>query len=58
MERLTEEMYRAAKNLDFETAASLRDRIEELELENELRGPDSVNRERQRNARRKGRGRN
>ena len=58
VERLTEEMYRAAKNLDFETAASLRDRIEELELENELRGPDSVNRERQRNARRKGRGRN
>jgi len=55
VERLTEEMYRAAKNLDFETAASLRDRIEEIELENELRGPQSVDRERQRNLRRKGR---
>jgi excinuclease ABC subunit B len=55
-ERLTEEMYRAAKDLDFETAASLRDRIEELQLEHELRGPGSVDRERQRAARRRGRG--
>ena len=54
--RLTEEMYRAAKNLDFETAASMRDRIEEMQLEHELRGPESVNRERQRAARRRGRG--
>jgi excinuclease ABC subunit B len=54
VERLNEEMYRAAKNLDFETAASLRDRIEEIQLEHELRGPESVNRERQRNFRRKG----
>ena len=37
--RLEEEMYRAAKELDFETAASLRDRVEELTLEHELRGP-------------------
>jgi excinuclease ABC subunit B len=56
VERLTEEMYRAAKDLDFETAASLRDRIEELQLEHELRGPGSVDRERQRAARRRGRG--
>ena len=55
VERLTEEMYRAAKNLDFETAASLRDRIEEVQLDHELRGPESVSRERQRNLRRKGR---
>jgi excinuclease UvrABC helicase subunit UvrB len=32
-------MYRAAKDLDFETAASLRDRIDELRLEHELDGP-------------------
>jgi excinuclease ABC subunit B len=48
IERLTEEMYRAAKSLDFETAASLRDRIEELELEHELAGPRGVERERTR----------
>jgi len=39
VERLTAEMYRAAKDLDFETAASLRDRIDELRLEHELDGP-------------------
>jgi excinuclease ABC subunit B len=54
VERLSEEMYRAARELDFETAASLRDRIEELQLEHELRGPDGMHRERQRGARRRG----
>ncbi len=39
VERLSAEMYQAAKNLDFETAASLRDRIDELRLEHELDGP-------------------
>jgi excinuclease ABC subunit B len=58
VERLNEEMYRAARELDFETAASLRDRIEELQLEHELRGPDGIHRERQRGATRRGRGGN
>ena len=58
VERLSEEMYRAARELDFETAASLRDRIDELQLEHELRGPQGVQRERQRAARRRGRGGN
>ena len=46
VERLREEMYRAAKNLDFETAASLRDRIEEMTLEHDLSGPAGVEKER------------
>jgi len=53
MERLSEEMYRAARELDFETAASLRDRIEEIELEHQLRGPDSIQREADRKSRRR-----
>ncbi len=48
LERLREEMYRAAKDLDFETAASLRDRIEEFVLEHDLEGPSSVQAERER----------
>ena len=39
VERLSEEMYRAARDLDFETAASLRDRIEELQIQHQLEGP-------------------
>ena len=46
VERLREEMYRAAKELDFETAASLRDRIDELVLDGELAGPPSIAEER------------
>ncbi len=56
VDRLSEEMYRAARELDFETAASLRDRIEEIQLDQELRGPDGIHRERQRGPRRRGRG--
>ena len=48
LERLREEMFRAAKALDFETAASLRDRIEEFVLEHDLEGPSSVKAERER----------
>jgi excinuclease ABC subunit B len=46
--RMTAEMYKAAKELDFETAASLRDRIEELTLLHALEGPASIERERTR----------
>jgi len=46
--RLREEMFRAAKDMDFETAASLRDRIEEFVLQNDLEGPSSVKAERER----------
>jgi excinuclease ABC subunit B len=48
IERMTEEMYRAAKSLDFETAASLRDRIDEMSLALELQGPGTVATERER----------
>jgi len=48
LDRLRDEMYRAAKDLDFETAASLRDRIEEFVLEHDLEGPSSVQAERER----------
>ena len=46
--RLSAEMYRAAKELDFESAASLRDRIEELSILHALEGPASIERERSR----------
>ncbi|HKI83502.1 MAG TPA: excinuclease ABC subunit UvrB [Candidatus Krumholzibacteria bacterium] len=51
LEQLTTEMYKAAKELDFETAAVLRDRIDELRLEEELGGPKSVQKERHRSSR-------
>jgi excinuclease ABC subunit B len=51
IERMNEEMYKAAKNLDFETAATLRDRIEEISLQHELTGPKGIARERQRRKR-------
>jgi excinuclease ABC subunit B len=56
LEQLTAEMYKAAKELDFETAAILRDRIDELRLEQELAGPKSVQKERRRASRAKNRG--
>jgi excinuclease ABC subunit B len=51
IERMNEEMYKAAKNLDFETAATIRDRIEEISLQHELTGPKGIARERQRRKR-------
>ncbi len=51
LEQLTHEMYKAAKELDFETATVLRDRIEEMQLEEELAGPKSVQKERARMSR-------
>ncbi len=51
VEQLTREMYQAAKQLDFETAAVLRDRIDELRLQQELAGPASVEKERRRSSR-------
>jgi excinuclease ABC subunit B len=48
VERLTEEMMAAARALDFETAAVLRDRVEEVRLLHELEGPVSVAKERER----------
>ncbi len=53
LEQLTTEMYKAAKELDFETAAVLRDRIDEMRLEEELAGPKSVQKERRRVGRNK-----
>jgi excinuclease ABC subunit B len=53
LEQLTAEMYKAAKELDFETAAVLRDRIDELRLDKELAGPQSVQKERHRASRNK-----
>jgi len=54
VEELTREMFKAAKDLDFEAAAVLRDRIDELRLQQELAGPSSIQKERERKSKKRG----
>ncbi len=52
VERLTQEMYEAARGHDFETAAVLRDRIEDIALLHELEGPAEIKKAQARSGRR------